>query len=78
MSPKWSRTRLSTFRDVGCLGAEQLVEVPGGGGTWLQAGTRIWREVARGVADLFVELPGGRRPVESRSETFREVADLLF
>jgi hypothetical protein len=67
-----------TFRDVGCLGAEQFVEVPGGGGTWLQAGTPIWREVAQGVADLFGDLPGGLRSIESRSETFREVSDLLF
>jgi hypothetical protein len=69
---------LATFRDVGCLGVEQLVDVPGGGGTWLQAGTPIWREVARRVVDLFGDLPGGLPSVESRSETFREVADLLF
>jgi hypothetical protein len=72
------QTRWSTFQEIGSLGADPFVDLPGDGGTCLQPGTLISREAAHLVADPLVDLPGGVRSVESRSETFREVSDLLF
>ena len=55
---------MSTFREVGIPACNQ---VPGDGGRWALC--------SRSRLERFREV---ERLVESRSETFREVSDLLF
>ena len=70
--------RLSTFREAGILVAAEGVEVPGGG---VLGCKEVFRCPTRWLGWSWTRPEASRevqRLVESRSETFQEVSDLLF